>query len=148
MDERRLTHVKILHRGVPIGEGSLMLYEPSDQDAEPDFFVRDVRSLPAFDAVIAPAMRRHREEEATWIRLPYPAASEAETRMHDAWDVVCALWQELELQDEAGAVVPIPVQGFNGHVCSLATWEAPAGVLARLADRYLGGGSDTEPPAV
>ena len=147
MSYRRLTYVKILHHGVPIGEGSLMIGELSDPEAEPDLCVRDVRALPAFDAVITPAIRRWKEGEATWIRLPYPAASAAATRMDEAWDVVCQLWRELELQDDAGAVLPIPVHGFDGHTCSLALWEAPAGVLARLRERYAGE-SGTEPPAV
>ena len=121
MSYRRLTSVKIVHRGVPIGEGSLLMGEFSDPEWALDFSVREVRALPAFDFVIAPAMQRFKE-----------------TRTDEAWDVVCQLWQELELRDDAGALVPIPVVGFDGKTCSLASWEASAAVLARVRERYDG----------
>ena len=123
-----------------------MMSELSDPEWGPDFSVREVRALPAFDAVITPAMQRWKEEKATYDRLPSPASAAA-ARVDEAWNVVCRLWQELELQDDTGAMVPIPLLGFDGRTCSLAIWEVPADVLARLHERYIGE-ADNEPPAV
>ena len=143
--ERRLTDLTIIHHGVPVGTAPLILRRYDEPDAEPWLSFGTATRLPAFDSIIGSAMARHKEAEKTWIRLPYPAAAQAEEVMQEAWDVVCTIWSELELQDEKGAVLPVPVIGFDGRTVAAYFEDAPAGVVARLCDRY-SGGSDAQPP--
>ena len=141
--DRRLTDLTIIHHGVPVGTAPLMVRYYDEPNAERFLYLGTATRLPGFDSIIGSAMQRHRDAETTWIRLPYPEAAQAAEVMHKAWDVVCTIWNELELWDEKGAVLPIPVIGFDGHSAAAYFEDAPAGVVARLFDRY-SGGSDAQ----
>ena len=143
LSERRLTDLTILCRGVPVGRAPLLLR--SDEHGAIRLDVGTAVALPAFDATIGDAVRRYEEAEAAWIGLKYPEAAGAEARVKAAWSAVCELWATLELQDERGTILPIPVDGFMGQSLSANFDEVPASVLARLRDEY-GGEKDADPP--
>ena len=158
---RLLSELTILLHGVPVGTARLMEFEreqpiapllPAELrprlDWEPQLGIVEGTSLPAFEALVGPAVHRVREAQAAWDRLPSCVGiEEAQARVDDACQQLFALWHELELRDDTGAILPIPVFSFDGKYVFAELEEIPAVVLARLRGRYLGG-PDASPPAV
>jgi hypothetical protein len=66
--------------------------------------------------------------------------------MAEAWIVLSDLWSTLELRDETGFVLPIPVERFSERVVSTGLGDIPATVVAALRERYAATHA-AEPPA-
>jgi hypothetical protein len=56
--------------------------------------------------------------------------------MMEAWNVLAELWASLDLRDETGAVLPIPVERFSERVVTAKFGDVPATILAQLRERY------------
>lgn len=161
MAERILSSLSILYRGVPVGTARMIEYDreqpiapllPAELrvalDRTPVLGLVDCKPLPAFAQTFGPALQRLKDAEKAWEALPSCVGIDDAAASRDAaWEALLALSHELELRDDTGALVPVPVQHFDGQHIAVDLDAMPAGVLARLRARRADG-SDTTPPAV
>lgn len=144
MNDRGLMNVTICCRGIPVGTAPLILR--MEASGQPGFRIGPATHLPAYDGLIGRALRSYKEAKNLWTRMPYPAALTAQAQMAEAWNALAALWAALELRDEAGSVLPIPVERFAERVVSAKFADLPAGVVRQLWERC-GGVQLSDPPA-
>jgi hypothetical protein len=78
--------------------------------------------------------------------MPYPEAAVAQAQMAETWNALSAVWATLELRDETGALLPVPVERFAERVVSARFNDLSPAVLMQLRERY-GGARESEPPA-
>jgi hypothetical protein len=134
MDDRRLIDVTVYCRGIPVGTAPLLLRtETSGRQA---LRIGPGTPLPAYEGLIGQALRAYKEAKTLWACLPYPEAASAQAEMTNAWNALSAVWSALELRDETGAVLPIPVERFSERVVSAKLSELPASVVAGLREKY------------
>lgn len=134
MKDRRLTDVTVCCRGIAVGTAPLLLrVETSGRQG---FRIGAANQLPAYEELIGRALRAYKEAKAHWACTPYPQAATAQARMMEAWNVLAELWASLDLRDETGAVLPIPVERFSERVVTAKFGDVPATILAQLRERY------------
>ena len=142
MSDRRLTDVTVCCRGVAVGSAPLLLR--TETSGRQGFRIGPATPFPAYEGLIGQALRAYKEAKAHWACLPYPEAAAAQAQMAETWNALAALWAGLELRDETGAVLPIPVERFAERVVSAKFSDVPASVLAQLREKYFGAsGSDS-----
>jgi len=144
MDDRRLIDLTIVCRGVPVGSAPLILRtEATDKQG---FRLGPATHLPAYEELIGRALRAYKEAKAHWACMPYPEAAVAQAQMAETWNALSAVWATLELRDETGALLPVPVERFAERVVSARFNDLSPAVLMQLRERY-GGARESEPPA-
>ncbi len=127
--------VTVLCCGVPVGTAPLIFRtEPTGQLG---LRIGPARHLPAYDGLIGRALRAYKEAKALWTRLPYPEAVKAQAQMAETWTALAELWSTLELCDDTGSVLPIPVERFSERIVSGRFDELPGRVLAQIHERYV-----------
>ena len=134
MNDRPLTNVTVFCSGIPVGTAQLIFR--TDANGRPGVRIGPATHLPAYDGLIGRALRAYKEAKALWTRLPYPDAAKAQAQMAETWTALAALWSTLELRDDTGSVLPVPVERFSERIVSARFEELSGRVLVQLHERY------------